>query len=209
MRERLDGAAWADGRLTAGYQSAQVKSNLQLRENEAAAREASDLVVRALERSELFVSATLPRQVYPPLFNRYETGMSFGAHIDNAIRPVPGGPRVRTDISATLFLTAPEDYDGGELLIEDTYGSHSVKLPAGDLIVYPATSVHRVTPITRGARTAAFFWVQSMVRDDSARSLLFELDTAIRTLGAQSADRDSLVRLTACYHNLIRRWAEL
>lgn len=210
IRRHLSDAAWSDGRITAGYQSAHVKANLQLRESDPVSREASHMVLRALERNELFVSAALPRHVYPPLFNRYETGMSFGAHIDNAIRPVPGSPRrVRTDISATLFLTPPEDYDGGELVIEDTYGTHSTKLAAGDMVVYPATSVHRVLPVTRGSRTAAFFWIQSIVRDDSARSLLFELDTAIRTLGAQAADRDSLVRLTACYHNLIRRWAEV
>ncbi len=210
IRERLEGASWTDGRLTAGYQSAAVKSNLQLPQNEAAAREAGDLVLKALERSALFVSAALPRHVYPPLFNRYESGMAFGNHIDNALRPVPGTPhRLRTDLSATLFLSAPHEYDGGELRIEDTFGARAVKLQAGDLVLYPASSVHRVEPVTRGVRTAAFFWVQSLVRDDAARSLLFELDTTIRDLTAGAADRDCLVRLTGCYHNLLRRWADL
>jgi PKHD-type hydroxylase len=209
VRARLEAAPWTDGRLTAGYQSAAVKTNLQLRETEAATREAGDLILRALERSALFVSAALPHHVYPPLFNRYEPGMAFGNHIDNALRQIPGtAQRLRTDLSATLFLSAPHEYDGGELCIEDTYGAHSVKLEPGDLVLYPASSVHRVAPVTRGVRIAAFFWVQSLVRDDGARTLLFELDGAIRQLTAKSADRDSLIRLTACYHNLIRRWAE-
>jgi PKHD-type hydroxylase len=207
---RLAGAAWEDGRLTAGYQSAQVKRNLQLSQSDAVAREAGDIVLRALERSALFVSATLPRHVYPPLFNRYEPGMSFDAHVDNAVRQIPGTPhRLRTDVSATLFLSPPAEYDGGELIVEDTFGAHSVKLPAGDMVVYPASSLHRVQAVTRGARLAAFFWVQSLVRDDGARTLLFELDAVVRQLTAREADRDSLVRLTACYHNLLRRWAEL
>jgi len=187
-----------------------VKSNLQLPQDQTVAREAAELVLQALERSTLFMSAALPRHVYPPLFNRYESGMSFGNHIDNALRQVPGTPhRLRTDLSATVFLSAPHEYDGGELAIEDTFGAHSVKLEAGDLVLYPASSVHRVEPVTRGARMAAFFWVQSMVRDDGARSLLFELDTAIRELAAKAADRDCLVRLTSCYHNLVRRWGDL
>jgi PKHD-type hydroxylase len=210
LRQRLDGAAWTDGRLTAGHQSAEVKSNLQLPQSDPVARDAAERVMRALERSPLFASATLPHHLYPPLFNRYEAGMAFGAHVDNAVRALPGTPhRLRTDISATLFLNAPHEYDGGELWIEDTYGAHSVKLAAGDLVVYSASSVHRVEPVTRGTRIAAFFWVQSLVRDDGARTLLFELDTAIRQLTATAADRDSLVRLTACYHNLLRRWAAL
>jgi len=166
--------------------------------------------MRALERTALFVSAALPRHLYPPLFNRYEAGMAFGNHIDNALRQIPGTAyRLRTDLSATLFLSAPHEYDGGELSIEDTYGAHAVKLEAGDLVLYPASSVHRVEPVTRGARLAVFFWVQSLVRDDGARCLLFDLDTTIRQLTAKGADRESLVRLTACYHNLLRRWAEL
>jgi PKHD-type hydroxylase len=210
VNTRLAGAVWEDGRLTAGYQSAQVKRNLQLSRSDAAARAAGDIVLRALERSALFVSATLPRHVYPPLFNRYEPGMAFDAHVDNAVRQIPGTHhRLRTDVSATLFLSPPTDYDGGELIVEDTFGAHSVKLAAGDMVVYPASSLHRVQPVTRGARVAAFFWVQSMVRDDGGRTLLFELDTAVRQLTAREADGDSLVRLTACYHNLLRRWAEL
>jgi PKHD-type hydroxylase len=187
-----------------------VKDNLQLPHNDQAAREAGDAVLRALERSPLFVSAALPHHVFPPLFNRYGVGMSFGNHVDNAVRQIPGTPhRLRTDVSATLFLSAPEEYDGGQLVVEDTFGTHSVKLAAGDMVVYPASSLHRVEPITRGVREAAFFWVQSMVRDDGARTLLFELDTSIRELTAQGADRDALVRLTNCYHNLLRRWADI
>ncbi len=210
IRQRLERGAWTDGRATAGYQSAEVKSNLQLPQSDPVAREAGEIVMRALERSPLFASATLPRHVYPPLFNRYEAGMVFGDHVDNALRPIPGTPhRLRTDVSATLFLTPPHEYDGGELRIEDTYGAHAVKLEAGDMVVYPASTVHSVVAVTRGTRLAAFFWIQSLVRDDGARTLLFELDTAIRGLAAKAADRDSLVRLTACYHNLLRRWAEL
>ncbi len=210
IRQRLERGAWTDGRATAGYQSAEVKSNLQLPQSDPVAREAGEIVMRALERSPLFASATLPRHVYPPLFNRYEAGMVFGDHVDNALRPIPGTPhRLRTDVSATPFLTPPHEYDGGELRIEDTYGAHAVKLEAGDMVVYPASTVHSVVAVTRGTRLAAFFWIQSLVRDDGARTLLFELDTAIRGLAAKAADRDSLVRLTACYHNLLRRWAEL
>jgi PKHD-type hydroxylase len=210
IRARLEAAAWEDGRATAGHQSAQVKSNLQLPQNDPVTREIGEEIVRALERSALFVSATLPRHLYPPLFNRYESGMAFGAHVDNAVRQIPGTPhRLRTDLSATLFLNSPEEYDGGELLIEDTYGSQSIKLAAGDMVVYPASSIHRVLPVTRGTRTAAFFWIQSMVRDDGARTLLYELDTSIRELARDGARNESLVRLTACYHNLLRRWADL
>jgi PKHD-type hydroxylase len=210
IRAKLEGASWEDGRATAGHQSAQVKSNLQLRQHDPVTRELGDQIMRALERSALFVSAALPRHVYPPLFNRYESGMTFGAHVDNAVRQIPGtAHRLRTDLSATLFLTAPEEYDGGELLIEDTYGSQSVKLAAGDMVVYPSSSIHRVLPVTRGTRTAAFFWIQSMVRDDGARTLLYELDASIRELARDGARNEPLVRLTACYHNLLRRWADL
>lgn len=210
IRTRLESGAWDDGRLTAGFQSAQVKANLQLPQHDPAAREAGDAVLRALERSPLFVSSALPHHVFPPLFNRYAPGMSFGNHVDNAVRQIPGTPhRLRTDVSATLFLSAPEEYDGGELIVEDTFGTHSVKLAAGDLVVYPASSLHRVLPVTRGVRAAAFFWIQSMVRDDGARTLLFDLDATIRDLTAQGADRDCVVRLTNTYHNLLRRWAEL
>ena len=203
-------ASWEDGRMTAGFQSSQVKHNLQLAHGSAPARQAGDIVLRALERHPDFVSAALPRHVYPPLFNRYEPGMSFGNHVDNAVRQIPGSHhRLRTDVSATLFLSPPGDYDGGELIVEDTFGTHAVKLAAGDLVIYPASSLHRVELVTRGARVAAFFWVQSMVRDDGARTTLFEMDTAIRELSASGADGGALLRLTACYHNLLRRWADL
>jgi PKHD-type hydroxylase len=206
IRERLAKASWVDGRVTAGHQGAKVKSNLQIAEGSEDAREMGAIVLRGLERSALFLSAALPRHVYPPLFNKYEPGMTFGTHIDGAIRQI-GQQRIRTDISATLFLNAPEDYDGGELLIEDTYGAHSVKLPAGDMVLYPATSLHRVTPVTRGARIASFFWVQSLVKDDSDRSLLFDLDRAIAELGQTvSSESPAMLRLTASYHNLVRKW---
>ncbi len=213
LLSRLHAAAWEDGRVTAGHQSAPVKHNLQLPQDAPAAREAGETVVRALERNALFISAALPRHVYPPLFNRYEPGMGFGDHVDNAVRQIPGTHhRLRIDVSATLFLSAPADYDGGELMIEDTFGTHSVKLDAGDMVVYPASSRHSVAPVTRGTRLAAFFWVQSMVREDADRSLLFELDSAIRQLSGAAgagAAREPLLQLTACYHNLLRRWALL
>lgn len=210
VRERLSAAEWQDGRVTAGHQSRQVKHNLQLPADSATARELGDLIVRALERSALFISAALPRHVYPPLFNRYEGGMGFGAHVDNAMRQIPGTlHRLRTDLSATLFLSPAQDYDGGELIIEDTFGSQRIRLPAGDLVLYPASSLHRVTPVTRGTRLAAFFWVQSMVREDGERRLLYEMDSAIRQLTESSAPSASLLQLTGCYHNLLRRWADL
>ncbi len=167
------------------------------------------MVLEALSRSNLFTSAVLPKQVFPPLFNRYDAGMTFGSHVDNAIRGAGGGFRIRTDVSSTLFISAPEDYDGGELVVEDTYGQHSVKLPAGDMIVYPATSLHHVTSITRGSRIASFFWTQSMIRDESKRSLLFDMDMAIVKLGRDHAEHPSVVELTSVYHNLLRQWAEL
>jgi PKHD-type hydroxylase len=208
VRGRLEKATWVDGRVTAGSQSAKAKANLQLAEDSADARELGDVVMRALQRNPTFLSATLARHVYPPLFNKYETGMDFGTHIDNAIRQVPGAPlRIRTDISATLFLNAPDEYDGGELLVEDTYGAHAVKLGAGDLILYPATSLHRVAPVTRGARLASFFWIQSLVPEDSNRQILFDMDRSIAELGAgQPADSTAILRLTAAYHNLVRKW---
>jgi PKHD-type hydroxylase len=209
-RALLADAPWGDGRVTAGHQSARVKENLQLPEDCDASRKLRDMVLSALEHNPLFMTAALPLRVFPPLFNRYEEGQTFGAHVDNAIRAVTGTPhRIRTDISATLFLNAPEDYDGGELIIEDTYGAHSAKLAAGDMILYPATSLHRVTPVTRGARVAAFFWVQSMVKDDGQRRILFDLDRSIAELTQAAPDNPALVRLTACYHNLVRQWAEL
>jgi PKHD-type hydroxylase len=208
-RDRLAKAAWGDGRVTAGFQSAKAKNNLQLAQDSVEARELGALMVGALERSPLFVSAALPNHVFPPLFNKYEPGMGFGAHVDNAIRQIPGTPRrLRTDVSATLFISAPEDYDGGELIVEDTFDTHNVKLPAGDMILYPATSLHRVAPVTRGARIASFFWIQSMVKDDGERTLLFNLDRAIVQLGQAAPDQPALVQLTSLYHNLVRKWGE-
>jgi PKHD-type hydroxylase len=210
FRRELEAAEWVDGRVTAGHQSARAKDNLQLPEDSPAARKLGEAIVAALERNPLFISAALPAQIFPPLFNRYAGGQSFGVHVDNAIRQVRNSPhRVRTDISATLFLSAPEEYDGGELVIDDTYGAHSVKLPAGHMILYPATSLHRVQPVTRGARIASFFWIQSMVRDDQQRATLFDLDLAIQRLGADVPNHPALVQLTGVYHNLLRQWAEV
>jgi PKHD-type hydroxylase len=209
-RKALTDAAWADGRVTAGHQSIRAKDNLQLPEDSPVARELGALVLGALERNPLFLSAALPAKIFPPLFNCYRTGQSFGVHIDNAVRQFRGSQfRIRTDLSVTLFLSAPEEYDGGELVIEDTYGPHRVKLPAGHLILYPASSLHKVEAITRGARIASFFWVQSMVRDDCERALLFDLDNAIQRLSAARPDDPTLVQLTGVYHNLLRRWSEL
>jgi len=209
-RVRLDSTEWIDGRVTAGHQSARVKDNSQIPEDHPVARELGDLVLGALQRNALFISAALPLKVFPPLFNRYAGGQAFGNHVDNSIRQVPGtASRIRTDLSATLFLSEPGEYDGGELLVEDTYGVHSVKLPAGHLVLYPATSLHRVTPVTRGARVASFFWIQSMVRDDGERTLLFDLDAAIQELARDTPDHTAAVQLTAVYHNLLRRWAML
>ena len=210
VRAQLDApdAPWVDGRATAGYQGAPVKRNLQLDEPSPLARELGDGVLAAVERHPLFISAALPNRAYPPLFNRYETGMTFGSHVDGAIRIVPGGAKLRTDVSVTLFLSAPDDYDGGELLIEDAYGVHEVKLPAGDAIVYPATSMHRVNPVTRGVRVASFFWIESLVRDDAQRALLFDLDNAIQRLNASNADPQARSALVGCYHNLLRQWSE-
>ncbi len=208
-RGALVAAEWVDGKATAGYQGAQVKQNRQLPENSPLARELGDLVLGTLERNPLFISAALPQRVYPPMFNRYEGGEHFGSHVDNAVRLIPGaGIKIRTDISATLFLADPADYEGGELLIEDTYGTHSVKLPAGDMVLYPSTSLHKVTPVTRGARLASFFWIQSMVRDDAQRTLLFDLDSSIQRLNATGGDEASRTRLIGCYHNLLRMWSE-
>ncbi len=209
-KRALAEAQWVDGRVTAGHQSAQVKHNLQIAEDSPLARELGKIVLTAVSRNALFISAALPNRIFPPLFNCYEAGHAFGTHVDNAIRVVgASGARVRTDVSATLFLSEPDDYEGGELVIEDTYGAHSVKLPAGGLVLYPASSLHHVRPITRGRRIASFFWIQSMVRDDSQRALLFDLDTAIRGLGADQPAHPSLVQLTGVYHNLLRSWAEV
>lgn len=210
FRRALDAADWADGRITAGYQSAKAKNNLQLLETHPVAQQLGDRILTLLGRHELFLSAALPLKIFPPLFNCYRGGQSFGTHVDNAIRSVAGTPhRVRTDVSATLFLTDPAEYEGGELVIEDRYGAQSVKLPAGHLVLYPATSLHQVRAVTRGARTASFFWIQSMVRDDAQRALLFDMDNAIRRLGRDVPDHPSGVELTGVYHNLLRRWADV
>ncbi|HEY8351233.1 MAG TPA: Fe2+-dependent dioxygenase, partial [Sphingomonadales bacterium] len=189
IRKRLDAAQWVDGRVTAGEQSARVKRNLQLPQDSRDAREIGDMILDALSLSPLFISAALPLKVFPPLFNRYEGGGNFGNHVDNAIRHIPGTPhRIRTDLSATLFFSEPDEYDGGELIIEDSFGSHAVKLPAGEMVLYPSSSLHRVTPVTRGARVASFFWLQSMVREDDRRRILFELDQSIQKLGTDVPD---------------------
>jgi PKHD-type hydroxylase len=202
-------APWVDGRVTAGHQGAQVKQNQQLAEGSALAAELGGIVLNVLERLPLFISAALPNHVYPPMFNRYENGMNFGSHVDGAVRLIPGsGAKIRTDLSATLFLASPETYDGGELQIEDTYGTQSIKLFAGDMVLYPASSLHRVVPVTRGIRLACFFWVQSLVRDDGQRALLFDLDNAIQRLAATGADEAARVHLTGCYHNLLRMWSD-
>jgi len=209
-RQALDKADWIDGNVTAGHQSMRVKNNMQLPEEHPVARQLGDVILAALEGNPLFMAAALPSKVFPPLFNRYQGGESFGAHVDNAIRQVRGTPhRVRTDLSATLFFSSPDEYDGGELLIEDTYGVHNVKLPAGHLILYPSGSLHHVRPVTRGARVASFFWIQSMVRDDGQRTLLFDLDMAIQGVGQDAPDHPSVLSLTSVYHNLLRRWADV
>jgi PKHD-type hydroxylase len=213
-RHLLTKASWVDGKVTAGQQSAVAKFNLQVPEDSNEAREIGTMILRALGQNERFTSSALALRVFPPLFNRYDADMKFDAHIDNSIRFVKASLgsaapiRVRTDMSATLFLTDPADYDGGELVIEDTFGSHSVKLPAGDLVLYSATSKHHVTPITRGSRWSSFFWIQSMIRDEAARLMLFELDNSIQRLRAQHGESDELVSLTGLYHNLVRRWAD-
>ncbi len=202
------GTAWVDGRVTAGYQGAPVKLNQQIDERSSVAQECQKIVLAAVEGHSLFISGALPNAIYPPMFNRYSEGMTFGAHIDGSIRfPPMGGRKIRTDLSATLFLTDPDEYDGGELEIQDTYGVHRAKFAAGDLVLYPATSLHQVTPITRGVRTACFFWVESLVRDDAQRALLFDMDNAIQTLNASEADPVARRTLIGVYHNLIRQWA--
>lgn len=209
-RQILDSAQWIDGRVTAGHQSSRTKDNLQLPENHPAAAQLGEMILEALGQNALFISAALPQRVFPPLFNRYQGGQSFGTHVDNSIRQITGTPhRIRTDLSATLFFANPDEYDGGELIVEDTYGTHSVKLPAGHMILYPATSLHNVRPITRGARVASFFWIQSMVRDDGQRALLFDLDMAIQRLNRDVPDHPSAVQFTGVYHNLLRQWAEV
>lgn len=210
LRTRLDATAWIDGRATVGSQGAQVKQNRQLPELSPVGRELGEIVLSALIDHPLFVSAALPLRHVPPLFNRYEGGEHYGLHIDGSIRSVPGTHlRLRTDLSCTLFLSEPDDYDGGELVVVDTYGTHEVKLPAGDLILYPSSSLHRVEPVTRGARVCSFFWTQSMVRDDGQRQMLFDLDQTIQKLRVKLGESEEVLSLTGQYHNLLRQWAEV
>ena len=205
----LSTAQWADGRGSAGYLSAAVKSNAQLADNDPTAVKLGKAVLEQLEGNALFVSAALPFKIIPPLFNRYAQGQEYGSHVDGAIRPITGTPhRVRTDLSATLFLSEPEDYDGGELTIEDSFGMREIKLSAGDMVLYPGSSVHRVAPVTRGVRYASFFWVQSMVRSDEHRRTLFDLDRSIQSLASELGSHAELVRLAGVYHNLLRTWAD-
>lgn len=209
-RALLDSADWVDGKVTAGHQSALSKNNAQLPEGSPVAQQLGELILDALGQNPLFISAALPHKIFPPLFNRYAGGQNFGTHVDNAVRQLAGTPfRIRTDLSCTLFFSEPEEYDGGVLNIEDVYGVQSVKLPAGSLVLYPSTSLHHVTPVTRGARVCSFFWLQSMIRQDAHRTLLFDLDTAIQRLAGDHAEHPSLVQLTGVYHNLLRQWAEL
>lgn len=211
VRRIIDAGVWIDGNATSGPQAALAKRNAQLEESSAARAEATAIVLAALEKTPLFTAAALPLRIFPPLFNRYEGGQTFANHVDNAVRRTRGGEmNVRTDLSATLFLCEPESYEGGELVIEDTYGGHAVKLAAGDMILYPASSLHHVTPVTSGARVACFFWLQSMIREDARRTLLFDMDMSIQRLAGQVGLGDpSIVAMTGVYHNLLRMWAEL
>jgi PKHD-type hydroxylase len=215
IRAALDGAQWVDGKVTAGHQSAQNKFNSQIPESDPVAKQVGELILQALGANPKFRSAALPLRVFPPLFNRYAGGQTFGTHVDNAIRTHGAtGSRIRTDLSCTLFFSEPEEYDGGELVVEDSYGEKSVKLPAGDMVLYPSTSLHHVTPVTRGSRVSSFFWLQSMIRQDAQRALLFDLDTAIQRLAGspdaeQAEVKQSTVQLTGVYHNLLRQWAEM
>jgi PKHD-type hydroxylase len=211
LRAQLDGAgdAWVDGRVSAGWQGAPVKHNEQIDERSAVAARCQAIILGALERHPLFISAVLPNEVYPPMFNRYGQGMAFGAHVDGSVRIHPQtGRKLRTDVSATLFLNEPGEYDGGELVVHDAFGEHRVKLPAGHMAVYPATSLHEVTPITRGRRLASFFWIQSLVRDDAQRSMMFDLDNAIQRLNQTGADALARRGLVGVYHNLMRQWSD-
>jgi PKHD-type hydroxylase len=209
-RKLLDSADWVDGKISAGHQGARVKDNMQLPVESPVAKQVGQAILKALAQNPLFMSAALPLHILPPMFNRYSGGQTFGSHVDGSIRVIPGtGHRIRTDLSCTLFFAGPEEYDGGELIVEDTYGSKSVKLPAGHMILYPSTSLHQVTPVTRGTRLCSFFWLQSMIRDDGQRALLFDMDVAIQRLGKEMATHPSTVQLTGVYHNLLRQWAEM
>jgi PKHD-type hydroxylase len=208
-RQLLDAADWEDGKVTAGHQAAQAKDNLQVPIGHPAARKVGDMIVKALGNNGLFRAAALPRLVLPPMFNRYSGGQQFGTHVDGAIRQVPGSPQLlRADLSATFFFSAPDEYDGGELIVQDTYGARNVKLPAGHMVLYPASSLHHVTPVTRGSRLCSFFWIQSLVRDDAKRSILFDLDIAIQRLNSVRPQDPTSVQFTGVYHNLLRQWAE-
>ena len=208
-RKALEQAQWADGRHSAGYLSQAVKNNTQLSDDNPTARELGEVILAALEKNTLFTAAALPLKVLPPQFNKYSDGQSYGGHIDGAVRPITGTThRVRTDLSATLFLSDPESYEGGELVVKDTFGERGTKLPAGHMVLYPGTSVHRVEPVTRGVRLAAFFWIQSMVRENAQRTMLFELDSAIQRLAKDVPEHPALVELAGVYHNLLRCWAD-
>lgn len=208
--QQLRQSAWVDGKATAGVQSAQVKENLQLDETHPLALQYGQEILTRISQHPVFMSFALPKRIYPPLFNAYRDGGSFGFHIDNAIRGIKGvKERVRTDLSATLFLEDPDAYEGGELVIRDTYGEQQIKLPAGHMIVYPGTSVHKVNPVTRGERLASFFWIESLIRDNTQRGLLFDMDVAIQTLTHEQANSDSLLKLTGNYHNLLRMWSDV
>ncbi|WP_454722493.1 MULTISPECIES: Fe2+-dependent dioxygenase [Cupriavidus] len=210
MCSRLAAAQWVDGKTTAGRQSARAKHNRQLPEDDALGRELGDEILRRLTQDAVFMSFALPRRIFPPLFNRYAGGERFGFHVDNAVRGIKGvRERVRTDLSATLFLAAPDTYDGGELVVRDTFGTKQVKLPAGHMVVYPGSSLHKVNPVTRGERIASFFWIESLIREDSQRSMLFDMDVAIQRLTGMEADEESMIQLTGVYHNLLRRWSDV
>lgn len=209
-RNLLEAADWVDGKITAGHQGARVKDNQQLPVDAPAARQVGQMILQALSQNPLFMSAALPLHILPPMFNRYTGGQHFGTHVDGSIRAIPDtGHRLRTDLSCTLFFAGPEEYDGGELIIEDTYGIKSVKLPAGHMILYPSTSLHQVTPVTRGTRLCSFFWLQSMIREDGKRSLLFDMDVGLQRLGAEVPTHPGVVQITGVYHNLLRLWAEM
>ncbi len=211
VRASIEAGEWVDGNVTSGPQAALAKRNMQLNEESPARKQAADIILQALERMPLFIAAALPHTVFPPLFNRYEGGQLFANHVDNAVRRNRAGDlKIRTDLSATLFLSEPDAYEGGELVVEDTYGGHSVKLPAGDMVLYPSSSLHHVRPVTQGARIASFFWIQSMVRDDAKRALLFDMDMSVQRLAQEvGLDHPSLVSMTGVYHNLLRMWAEM
>lgn len=209
FRQLLAATDWVDGKETVGAQGARVKLNRQLPEHSPVSRELSQRLLEIIKKNPLFFSAALPLHIVPPLFNAYAGGEHYGLHVDGAVRHIPGsGQSLRTDVSSTLFLSEPDEYDGGELVVVDTYGTHEVKLPAGDMIVYPSTSLHQVTPVTRGTRVCSFFWTQSMLRDDARRSMLFEMDQNIIRLRSQLGDSAEVLSLTAQYHNLLRMWAE-